>query len=216
MLRKRLTIFNYRDMKSGLRPDSNSRPRSQTETTSNMRGPMTIIGTIKPSGDKEALYHKLVYTTTTARVILCKCWWTFWNWAVVSPIPRFRCQNNHREGPNIFLWVRVDYDQINSLEVWHRTGLGGRSLAASRCKTPDPIDYTKPWHGRRSGRHGNAPGGPAPLGTPPPPVPAPVPAPGTGSTGASARRRRDPRLRNSCTFWSPGGNLMRYDALIKK
>ena len=82
---------------------------------------MTTIGTIKPSGDKEALYHKLIHTTTTARVILCKCWWTLWNWAVVSPTPRFRCQNNHREGPNIFLWVRVDYDQINSLEVWHRT-----------------------------------------------------------------------------------------------
>ena len=32
----------------------------------------------------------------------------------MSPTPRFRCQNNHREGPNIFLWVRVDYDQINS------------------------------------------------------------------------------------------------------
>ena len=55
------------------RPDSNSRPRSQTETTSNMRGPMTTIGTIKPSGDKEALYHKLIYITTTARVILCEC-----------------------------------------------------------------------------------------------------------------------------------------------
>ena len=36
-----------------------------------MCGPMTTIGTIKQSGDKKALYHKLIYTTTTARVILC-------------------------------------------------------------------------------------------------------------------------------------------------
>ena len=47
--------------------------RLKTETTSNMCGPMTTIGTIKPSGDEEALYHKLIYTTTTAMVIVCKC-----------------------------------------------------------------------------------------------------------------------------------------------
>ena len=55
------------------RPVSNSGPPSQTETTSNMRGLMMTLGTIKPSGDKEALYHKLIHTTTTARVIVCKC-----------------------------------------------------------------------------------------------------------------------------------------------
>ena len=42
-----------------IRPVLNSRPLSQTETTSNMHGPMTTLGTIRPSGDKEALYHKL-------------------------------------------------------------------------------------------------------------------------------------------------------------
>ena len=65
--------YCYKMEKEMCRPVSNSRPWSQTETTSNMRGPMTTLGTIKPSGDKEALYHKLIHTTTTARVIVCKC-----------------------------------------------------------------------------------------------------------------------------------------------
>ena len=42
------------------RPGPNSQPPSQTETTSNMHGPIMTLGTIKPSGDKEALYHTLI------------------------------------------------------------------------------------------------------------------------------------------------------------
>ena len=75
-----------------------------------MRGQMTTLGTIKPSGDKEALHYKLIHTTTAARVILCKDLLELE--AVVSPTPRFRCQNNHREGPNIFSWLRVNYNQM--------------------------------------------------------------------------------------------------------
>ena len=65
--------FHSLEVKNDPSPVSNSRTRSQNETTSNMHGLMMTIGTIKPSGDKEALYHKLIYTTTTARVIFCKC-----------------------------------------------------------------------------------------------------------------------------------------------
>ena len=69
-----IRVWGPFDLRYGIsRPVSNSRPWSQTETTSTMSGPMTTIGTITPSGDKEALYHKLIYTTTTAWVILCKC-----------------------------------------------------------------------------------------------------------------------------------------------
>ena len=56
----------------------------------------------------------------------------------MSPTPRFRCQDNHREGLNIFLWVRVEYDQLETfIGVDQRIGAGSNPRISRVVSKPD-------------------------------------------------------------------------------